>query len=226
MFSSIRHIPHVHRLSSFCVTGYQHGRQETKTVTELKNISCRRSLSFCPPASTDYWNSCYFQAYELWNNGYSRFHSKTFKWHWRFKILLVSTGALSLDPPPHPPNSISSQHKHHKWQPWRTGYKPVGACTLSDGAKCQWCFRFWSIEFSSPIVVSKINTIFHSRPYYESLPHPECSSGTIYLYLTNVFLFFLGLTIRGGELKETFVSLQNLPCLGQKLLPFIVLLHW
>ena len=49
MFSSIRHIPHVHRLSSFCVTGYQHGRQETKTVTELKNISCRRSLSFCPP---------------------------------------------------------------------------------------------------------------------------------------------------------------------------------
>ena len=123
MFSSIRHIPHVHRLSSFCVTGYQHGRQETKTVTELKNISCRRSLSFCPPASTDYWNSCYFQAYELWNNGYRRFHSKTFKWHWRFKILLVSTRALSLDPPPYPPNSISSQHKHHKWQPWRTGYK-------------------------------------------------------------------------------------------------------
>lgn len=154
MFSSIRHIPHVHRLSSFCVTGYQHGRQETKTVTELKNISCRRSLSFCPPASTDYWNSCYFQAYELWNNGYRRFHSKTFKWHWRFKILLVSTGALSLDPPPYPPNSISSQHKHHKWQPWRTGYKPVGACTLSDGAKCQRCFRFWSIEFSSPVVVS------------------------------------------------------------------------
>lgn len=130
MFSLIRHIPHVHRLSSFCVTGYQHGRQETKTVTELKNISCRRSLSFCPPASTDYLNSCYFQAYELWNNGCdSRFHSKTFQWHWRFKILLVSTGALSLDPPPYPPNSISSQHKHHKWQPWRTGYKPVGACT-------------------------------------------------------------------------------------------------
>lgn len=97
--------------------------------------------------------------------------------------------------------------------------------SLSDGAKCQRCFRFWSIEFSSPVVVSKINTIFHSRPYYESLPHPECSSGTIYLYLTNVFLFFLGLRIRGGELKEAFVSLQNLPCLGQKLLPFIVLLH-
>ena len=60
-----------------------HGRQETKAVTELKNISCRRSLSFCHPASTDYWNSCYFQAYELCNAGYSRFHSKTFKWHWR-----------------------------------------------------------------------------------------------------------------------------------------------
>ena len=62
------------------------------------------------------------------------------------------------------------------------------------------------------VVYSQINTKLHSRPYYESLPPPECSSGTIYLYLTNVFFFFLGLTIWGGELKDRKDSLAYKTC--------------